>query len=175
MPEGAVGFALLICAHETGGAPHEPALHVSVAAHAVPHFPQFWALRAVSTQVPPQLVFPGGQQPPPLHTSVPVQTVPHAPQLAPSIFVSTQTSPQRVVPPAHATPHSGLPASPVVHDLPAGQALPHAPQFALSLPRSTQRAPPAASHFVSPDGHTSPHLPALHTSDGAHATPQVPQ
>jgi hypothetical protein len=61
------------------------------AAQAFPQVPQWAGLLAVSTQVPPQSVWPVGQpQAPPIQTLPPMQTVPQVPQLLPSDCVSTQ-------------------------------------------------------------------------------------
>jgi hypothetical protein len=87
----------------------------------------------MSTQTPPQSVFPCGHWQVPLQTLPPVHAVPQVPQLAGSVAVSTQLPLHSVVP----VGHWQLP----LHCFPFVQMVPHAPQLLRSVAMSTQTLP----------------------------------
>jgi hypothetical protein len=151
---------------------HTPAVHTLPAPHTAPGLPlppapqapvapQFAALVVGSTQMPPQLICPPGQETwhvPPEHTlptaqavpGVPFPPAPHAPvapQLERLVSGSTQTPPQLTWLPGHETwqlpPAHTLPppqTAPGVPLPPAPQA-PVAPQLERLVNGSTQTPP----------------------------------
>jgi hypothetical protein len=127
----------LICepGHETW---HVPALQTWPATHAVPSLapaqsvvaPQYPRSVCGSMQVPPQLIWPPGQdtwQVPPLQTwpemhaapALPPAQSPDAPQWARSVCALTHVPPQLICVPGHDVAHV-----PLLHTSPEAQAVP---------------------------------------------------
>jgi hypothetical protein len=78
---------------------HWPVMHCANSGHWFPHVPQLLKSVLVSTHVPPQSIFPLGQeQAPPRQVWPSVHVLPHAPQLLKSLLVSTHVPPQSVLP-----------------------------------------------------------------------------
>jgi hypothetical protein len=111
-----------------------PATHTEPDAQAFPQEPQFVALLAVTTQTPPQAVWPDGHaQLPDRQTIPPAHALPHAPQWALLLVVLT-SQPLPALPSQLAKPvlqvSPQVPAPQLGAELAAApQANPHAPQL----------------------------------------------
>jgi hypothetical protein len=101
----------------------------------LPHAPQFDASELVSTQLPPQTVFPAPHVQAPLTQLAPLgQALPQPPQFDASVDVFVHVAPHAVIP-------AEQPQTPPEQPLPVGQTLPQAPQFAGSVLVSTHDDP----------------------------------
>lgn len=84
-------------------------MHEEPVGHAVPHAPQFIALVIVSTQTPPQLVWPvGHSQAPAAHESPAPQALPQLPQLPTLDIVFTHDPLQFSSPSAQLSEHTPI-------------------------------------------------------------------
>ena len=148
-----------------------PAVHVSLAAHFVPHPPQLFGSLATFTQLPEHRV------PPFVHVHLPATHGPlnvlhefsQAPQLLASFVVSTQA------PWALQSDNGAVqPQRPLLHLLPSAVSehdVPHVPQFELSDCKSTQ----LLSQQPLPVAHTLPQAPQFAESEvvETHLPPHV--
>ncbi len=128
--------------------PQRPPAQTSVAAQAMPHWPQSPGSVARSTQAPLHEVSPGPQlalQLPALQSGLaPPQTVPHWPQSFGSLERSAQLpSGQGTLGGAQLVWHC-----PATQAAPAGQMLPQPPQFSGSVAVSVQALPQTISEPV---------------------------
>lgn len=97
-----------------------------------------------------------------------MQALPHLPQLLLSVVVSVQVEPHSTSPLVQV-----LPQAPPEQTSPAGHLLPQAPQLLGSFEVLSQ--PPAAVHWVVPEGQEVPQAPATQASPDAHTLPHAPQ
>jgi hypothetical protein len=78
---------------------HWPEMHCANPGHWFPHAPQLLKSLLVSMHVPPQSIWPLGQeQVPPWQVWPSMHGLPHLPQLLKSVLVSTHVPPQSVWP-----------------------------------------------------------------------------